>query len=97
MRLPLIMALIATAAPAASAGPELAGDMPVFNPSPLKADSRECPPISRYHAMKRGERLKGQKLTELPMADTYAAAYRRIGGCEAPIMIRYGVDSQRSR
>jgi hypothetical protein len=34
---------------------------------------------------------KAQKLSELPDADMYRAVYRRIGKCEAPIIIKYGL------
>jgi hypothetical protein len=41
--------------------------------------------------MPRGKRLGVQKLNELPAADLYKTVYRRIGGCEVPIIVRYGV------
>ena len=34
---------------------------------------------------------KAQKLNELPDADVYRAVYRRIGKCEAPIIVKFGV------
>ena len=91
MRLPLVLAALAVSAPAGSAGPAPAADMPVFKPPPLASEARDCPPTSRYHAAKRSGGLKAQKLTELPMADAYAAVYRRIGRCEVPIIVRYGI------
>ena len=51
----------------------------------------DCPPVSRYHAMRRGGPLSAQQLHQLPNADLYRAAYRRIGGCEAPIIVSFGV------
>jgi hypothetical protein len=63
--------------------------MPVIKPG--RPSLVKCPPISRYHAMKRGGPLTAQKLADLPPADTYKAAYRVIDGCEAPIIARYGV------
>ena len=56
------------------------------------ADAPEaCPPVSRYHAMKEGARLGLKRLDELPDADHYKAAYRKIDGCEAPIVANFGV------
>jgi hypothetical protein len=72
---------------AASASP--AGDMPTINP---KANQpANCPATSRYEASRRGKTPKAQRLTELPDADLYKAVYRRIGRCEAPIIVKYGV------
>ena len=51
----------------------------------------DCPPISRYHAMRRGGPLAAQKLNQLPAADHYNAVYRRIGGCEVPMIVSFGV------
>jgi hypothetical protein len=71
------------------AAPQPVGDMPVINP---KADQpASCPATSRYEAAKRGKVPRAQKLNELPDADVYRAVYRRIGRCEAPIIVKYGV------
>jgi hypothetical protein len=71
------------------AAPQPVGDMPVINP---KADQpANCPATSRYEAGKRGKALSVQKLNELPDADVYRAVYRRIGQCEAPIIVKFGV------
>lgn len=89
MRL-LVLALafsISTSASAASVTPTR--DMPVINPN--GPASSVCPPTSRYEAARRGGKLRMQKLNELPAADMYNAVYRRIGGCEAPIIVRYNV------
>jgi len=72
---------------AASAAP--AADMPAINPKANQPAS--CPATSRYEASRRGKSPKAQRLTELPDADLYKAVYRRIGGCEAPIIVKYGV------
>ena len=77
----LLFALAAAAAPAA--------DMPVVNPN--ASQPANCPATSRYEAAKRGGALKPQKLTELPDADVYKAVYRRVGGCQVPIIVRYGL------
>ena len=50
-----------------------------------------CPPTSRYEAARRGGKLGPSLLNQLPAADMYSAVYRRIGGCEAPIIVRYDV------
>jgi hypothetical protein len=81
------MSLLLLALAAASAGP--AADMPTINP---KADQpANCPATSRYEASRRGKAPRAQKLGELPDADMYKAVYRRIGRCEAPIIVKYGV------
>ena len=76
-----IGALIPTAA-AAVALPE--------SPAPSKSDAN-CPRATNYYAWRGGKPLKPQKLTELPPGNAYSAVYRIIGGCEAPIVVRYGV------
>ena len=83
----------AASQPAEIAGPRRAADMPAIDPT--MAPGLECPPISRYHALRRGGALKGRKLTELPDADHYKAAYRRIDGCVAPIVADFGVRDRR--
>jgi hypothetical protein len=63
--------------------------MPTISP---KADQpANCPATSRYEASRRGKTPRAQKLGELPDADLYKAVYRRIGRCEAPIIVKYGV------
>ena len=74
---------------AAAASAEPAGDMPVINPKANQPST--CPATSRYEASKRGQIPKAQKLNELPDADVYRAVYRRIGKCEAPIIVKFGV------
>ena len=81
------MSLLLVAMMAASAAP--AADMPTINPKANQPAS--CPATSRYEASRRGKTPKAQRLTELPDADLYKAVYRRIGRCEAPIIVKYGV------
>ena len=50
-----------------------------------------CPPTSRWEAAKRGERLGLKKLNELPAADAYKAVLREVDGCNAPIIVEYGL------
>jgi hypothetical protein len=81
------MSLLLVALIGASAAP--AGDMPLINP---KANQpANCPATSRYEAARRGKTPRAQKLGDLPDADMYKAVYRRIGRCEAPIIVKYGV------
>ena len=83
------MLLFATLFAAAAASVEPVGDMPLINP---KASQRAtCPATSRYEASKRGKSPKAQKLNELPDADVYRAVYRKIGRCEAPMIVKFGV------
>jgi hypothetical protein len=90
MRLLSLAALAFLALPAASAGTPLpARDTPLLDPN--SGQSANCPATSRYDASRRGKALRSQKLNELPMADAYSAVYRRIGGCEVPIIVRYGI------
>jgi hypothetical protein len=81
------MSLLLVALIGASAAP--AGDMPLINPK--AGQPANCPATSRYEAARRGKTPKAQKLGELPDADLYKAVYRRIGRCEAPIIVKYGV------
>lgn len=78
MRLLLIAGLL-IAAPLAAAPAK-------FEPS--KAD---CPRTTAVHTVNRGQPVKPRKLNELPSANQYAAVYRRIGGCEVPLVVRYKV------
>lgn len=73
----------------AAASPQPAGDMPMINPK--AGQPATCPATSRYEASKRGKTPRAQKLNELPDADVYRAVFRRIGKCEAPIIVKYGV------
>jgi hypothetical protein len=89
MRL-LILALALSASTSGSAAHVTpTRDMPVVNPN--GPASAICPPTSRYEAARRGGRLPPSLLNQLPAADMYSAVYRRIGGCEAPIIVRYDV------
>lgn len=98
MRLLLLAA--ATLLPAASAAQPADGShgappigradtMPVVDPAAPAAD--DCPPISRYHAMRRGLRPEARQLDQLPDADHYKAAYRTMDGCVAPMIASFGV------
>jgi hypothetical protein len=60
-----------------------------------KADSAaKCPRTTRYYAWLNARPLQPHKLTELPPANAYWAVYRRIGGCEVPVVVKYGVGNR---
>jgi hypothetical protein len=85
----LASAVILAPTAGAAAPPKPAGQMPVLNPNaPI---GKGCPPTSRYEAARRGGRLGAHKLSELPAADMYMAVDRRVDGCQAPIIARYGI------
>lgn len=87
---PLVLALAFSISTSGSAASIVrTRDMPVINPN--GAASSICPPTSRYEAARRGGKLPPSLLTELPGADMYNAVYRRVGGCEVPIIVRYNV------
>ena len=74
---------------AAAASAQPIGDMPIINPRAGQPAS--CPATSRYEASGKGKMPKAQKLNQLPDADVYRAVYRKIGRCEAPIIVKFGV------
>jgi hypothetical protein len=64
----------------------------VAAPDAPKAPTAEhCPRTAHYYAYRDGKPLQPRKLTELPPANAYSAVYRRIAGCEVPVVVRYGV------
>jgi hypothetical protein len=67
-------------------------NMPVIDPN--GAQSADCPATSRYEAARRGKGPQARKLGDLPDADLYKAVYRRIGRCEAPIVVKFGVSGR---
>lgn len=60
-------------------------------PAKFEPPPANCPRAAAVHAFDRGKALKPRKLNELPPANQYAAVYRRIGGCEVPLVVRYRV------
>ena len=51
-----------------------------------------CPATSRYEASRRGKTPQGAaSSTSCPTPTPISAVYRRIGGCEAPIIVDIGV------
>jgi hypothetical protein len=83
------MLLLAVAALAAAPQPRFAQPQP---------KSSICPRASSYLAgtesLYRGKPLTPRRLTELPDGNLYFTVYRRIDGCEAPIIVRYGVSGR---
>lgn len=75
----LLLALALSAALHDGPAPSVAG----------KADA--CPQTTSVHAWTRDRKLTPQKLGELPPANAYKAVYRKIGGCEVPVVVKYGV------
>ena len=51
----------------------------------------ECPRSTSMHAFDPSKPLRPQKLAELPPANAYKAVYRLVGGCEVPVVVKYGV------
>ena len=85
----LASAVILATAGGAAVPSKQAGDMPVLNPD--ASAPKDCPATSRYEAARRGGPLGAQRLNELPAADMYKAVYRRIDGCQIPIIAQYGI------
>ena len=88
MRLLLLAATAAIATPSAAA--------PARPPPATKAPATaECQRTTSYQAVLRSNSVTPRKLTELPPANMYAAVYRRINGCEVPLVVRYNVEDRR--
>src|SRR5689334_13506797 len=92
MRLLILVVILSVATSAHAASTIPARNMPAVNPNAGAPSS--CPPTSRYEAARRGGKLPPSLLSQLPAADLYKAVYRRIGGCEAPIIVRYDVGGE---
>ena len=82
----LLAALLSAAAPTPAVALSDAA-LPATSPS-------RCPRTTSHEAWHQGKPLKPRKLTELPPANAYSAVYRHIGGCEAPIVVKYGVGNR---
>jgi hypothetical protein len=91
----ITLAIGMSASGATAAGFAPLRDMPVFNPN--DGSPKACPPTSRYEAARRGKAVRPQKLNELPAGDLYLAVDRRIGGCPAPIIVRYNIGTEPER
>ena len=60
-------------------------------PAPFAGNAAHCPKPTSVHAWSRDKKVAPRKLNELPPANAYSAVYRTIGGCEVPVVVRYGV------
>jgi hypothetical protein len=89
VRLLILAVAMAFATSASAAQTYPSGDMPLLNPNAGAPST--CPPTSRYEAARRGGKLPPSVLSQLPAADMYNAVYRRVGGCEVPMIVRYNV------
>ena len=78
----LLLAMAALAAAPPSSAPQ---------PPPK---SPNCPRTTSYVARWHGTALRPERLTELPDANAYLTVYRRIDGCEVPIVVKYGVSGR---
>ena len=81
----VVAAAVATPAVAAPDGPKAI--------KPL-AGAPKCPRTTGYYAWQRGKQVKPHRLTELPPANAYYTVYRLVGGCEVPVVVRYGVGNR---
>jgi hypothetical protein len=79
----LVAALMAAPTPAVAVTDAPAPDAP-----------RTCRHTTSYRAWMNGKPPPAHKLTELPPANAYYTVYRRIAGCEVPIIVKYGVGSR---
>ena len=87
--LAIAAAAVLTAGPAPAPEDSPAGQMPVVVPGgPVRSD---CPETAATLARREGGRLHPKLLGELPGADRYAAVYRRIDVCEAPLVTAYDI------
>ena len=84
--------LLLFVAAAASGSAQIAADMPVMNP---ESELARCPETPMSLARKMGKRPShAVPLTELPSAQLFLAVDRRVDGCSAPIVVRYGIGSR---
>jgi hypothetical protein len=51
----------------------------------------QCPRTTAQLAVQRDKKLVPRHLSELPPANLYKAVYRRVGGCEEPVIVRYDI------
>ena len=56
-----------------------------------------CPRTNSYQAARLNKPLTPHRLAELPAANEYKAVYRRIDGCEVPMVVSYGIGASDDR
>ena len=61
----------------------------------LPHSAARCPRTASIYATDPGKALQPRKLGELPDANAYKAVYRTVGGCEAPVLVKYNVSGRR--
>ena len=79
--------LLLTAVAAMAAAPQASAQQAPPKPS-------NCPSTTNYVARWHGRSPAPQSLTELPDANLYLTVYRRIDGCEVPIIVKYRVNER---
>jgi hypothetical protein len=79
------MLILAAAAVIAAAPPEVP-------PRPASSCPRTTSHLAGDDILFGSKSLPLQKLTELPDANLYLTVFRRVDGCEAPIVVKYGVN-----
>ena len=89
----LAIPLIAAPVPLSAAEPRPAGAMPLLAPGGLRALT--CPATTSRPALNKSRPATAQKLSELPPANAYLSVYRKIDGCEVPVVARYGIGGAR--
>ena len=62
--------------------------------APAIGQPKACPQTTSVHAWARDKKVAPRPLNELPPANAYSAVYRRVGGCEVPVVVRYGVGNR---
>ena len=60
-------------------------------PLPPASAHATCPRVGNYVAVQPGRKLSPRNLTDLPPANVYRAVYRTVGGCEAPVVVKYNL------
>lgn len=63
-------------------------------PQPDGPTGLTCPKTTAHQAMGKGRPLAGQNLADLPPANHYKAVYRRVDGCEVPVVVGYGIGAK---
>ena len=79
----LLILAAAVALPNAAIAPPVHGG--------LHSANEQCPQEALHYAYRDGKKLAPKKLTELPDANAYSAVYRRVDGCQIPVVVKYGV------
>ena len=86
MRL-LLLAAALLLPQATAAAPAERHDSRVIQPKAVGPTRSDCPEVATYQTAGPGEPLQLRKLDELPHANAFAAVYRKIGGCEVPMLV----------